>query len=241
MKVTLRTIADATGFSITTVSRALAGYSDVNADTRRQITTTAEHLGYQPNLTARYLRSKKTNTIGLAIPGEDQVSDPYFVMQMPDENELRAYRRMVGSGCGDGVVVARALTQDPPIQFVQKNRLPCIPFRRTAIGDHPYIEVDGAEGMHQLVVHLINFGHQRIALISSPKELAFTLPRCNGYRAAVNEFDKAAKTLRRVCCTFPFHRLQSLSVVNDPAACGGVSALKSNEIHVEKQHMLLKP
>ncbi len=67
MKVTLKTIAEEAGLSVTTVSRALGGYADVNEETRNRIIEIAERLGYQPNLTARHLRSKFTDTIGMEI------------------------------------------------------------------------------------------------------------------------------------------------------------------------------
>jgi LacI family transcriptional regulator len=52
MAVTLKDIAKHTGFSITTISRALAGYSDVSPATRQRVREVADQLGYQPNLVA---------------------------------------------------------------------------------------------------------------------------------------------------------------------------------------------
>ncbi|NDJ74692.1 MAG: LacI family transcriptional regulator, partial [Chloroflexi bacterium] len=124
MKVTLKTIAEESGFSITTVSRALAGYDDVNEQTRQRIIEIATRLGYQPNLPARHLRSKHTHTIGMVILRTAHFSDPFFMellsgvglaaseegydlllsAQMRGEEELSAYRRMVAGGRLDGMV-----------------------------------------------------------------------------------------------------------------------------------------
>lgn len=54
-KATLKSIAQHLNISVTTVSRALSGYNDVNAQTRQQIQEAADLLGYVPNLAARRL------------------------------------------------------------------------------------------------------------------------------------------------------------------------------------------
>jgi LacI family transcriptional regulator len=51
----LKELADELGLSITTVSRALAGYPDVSAATRQRVTTTAESMGYVPSRVGRML------------------------------------------------------------------------------------------------------------------------------------------------------------------------------------------
>ncbi len=207
MKVTLKTIAQEAGLSITTVSRALAGYDDVNEDTRRRIVAIAERLGYQPNLAARHLRSKQTHTIGMVIPLTSYFSDPFFMellsgvgrqaaeygydlllsAQQPGEEELSAYRRMVASSRIDGVVLARVLVDDPRIAFLKEVRHPFVAFGRSNANDYPYIDVDGATGVYRLVGHLIERGHRRIAMILSPRKLAFTATRFEGYQRALHE------------------------------------------------------
>lgn len=52
---TIKDIAKVAGVSVTTVSRALNGYSDVNEKTRRKISEIAKELNYSPNTLARVL------------------------------------------------------------------------------------------------------------------------------------------------------------------------------------------
>lgn len=201
MKVTLKTIAEQAGLSITTVSRALAGYDDVNKDTRQRVLAIAQHLGYQPNLTARHLRSKQTYTIGMVIPLTSYFSDPFFMellsgvgrkaseygydlllsAQQPGEEELSAYRRMVASSRIDGMVVARVGQDDPRIAYLQEAHHPFVAFGRSNAGHYPFIDVDGTAGMRAVVHHLVRLGHTRIALILPPLELAFANARREGY------------------------------------------------------------
>lgn len=67
--------------SIGTVSRALNGRPDVNAETRRRVLEAAEELGYVANQSGRSLRKGSTNVIGLMIEsGKDNAdnSDNFF-------------------------------------------------------------------------------------------------------------------------------------------------------------------
>jgi len=153
------------------------------------------------------LRSKQTHTIGMVIPLTSYFSDPFFMellsgvgrqaaeygydlllsAQQPGEEELSAYRRMVASSRIDGVVLARVLADDPRIAFLKEAHHPFVAFGRSNANDYPYIDVDGATGVYHLVGHLIERGHRRIAMILSPRKLAFTTARFEGYQRALNE------------------------------------------------------
>ena len=56
------------GLSITTVSRALGGYSDVSDKTRERVKKFAKKYNYIPNPYASRLASGKSNTIGFVVP-----------------------------------------------------------------------------------------------------------------------------------------------------------------------------
>ncbi|GAA1957551.1 LacI family DNA-binding transcriptional regulator [Microbacterium deminutum] len=75
MSVTLHDVARAAGVSIKTVSNVINDYPHVRADTRARVHEAIEQLGYQPNLSARSLRSGRTGAIALALP---ELSLSYF-------------------------------------------------------------------------------------------------------------------------------------------------------------------
>lgn len=211
MKIGLKEVAEKTGYSITTVSRALAGYSDVNAQTRQHIVETAQSLGYEPNLVARQLRNQKTQTIGVIVPTNDRsfpndffgqlilgVSsaaarehyDLLISAQIQGEEEMAAYQRIVGGNRVDGMILARTRQHDPRISYLQKKRHPFVVSGRSAPNEpsnYPYIDVDSQAGVHMLVRHFAELGHQRIGLILPPEELAFTEFRLHGYQDGLKE------------------------------------------------------
>ena len=76
---TLKSIAKASGFSVTTVSRALGGYDDVNEHTRQIILEEARRQGYEPHLLARLLQGQRSQTLCLVVPiNAPRFLDPFF-------------------------------------------------------------------------------------------------------------------------------------------------------------------
>lgn len=203
--VKLKDIAKKSGFSITTVSRALAGYDDVNVETRDHIREIAYGMGYQPNSIARQLRSQKTDTIGLIIPaGGESFSDNFFsellmgagqaaaergydllVGAQTSDDPVDAYRRIVGGNRVDGVLLARTVRNDPRIAYLKSLKAPFVVAGRTApdeTSDFPYIDVDSQIGIRWAINHLTGLGHRQIAFLMPPENIAFTAYRLAGYQ-----------------------------------------------------------
>src|SRR5947208_11835685 len=68
--VGIKEIAQALGVSIGTVDRALHSRPGINAMTRAKVLKMAQTMGYQPNLAARFLKSRKQLRIAVLLPVE---------------------------------------------------------------------------------------------------------------------------------------------------------------------------
>jgi LacI family transcriptional regulator len=206
--VTLKDLAAALGLSITTVSRALAGYSDVAESTRQRVLEAAEKMGYVPDVTARRLQKGRTDTIGFVIPTSGpRFSDPYFSELLagigneavrhrfdllvstcaPDTpEEDAAYRHKVEGRLVDGLLVVRTRVKDRRIEYLSRIGFPFVAFGRSDLDvDFPYVDEDGFRGLELVTQHLIDLGHQRIACIAPPQDLMFSVYRCAGLEAAL--------------------------------------------------------
>ncbi|HSM55374.1 MAG TPA: LacI family DNA-binding transcriptional regulator [Candidatus Sulfomarinibacteraceae bacterium] len=212
MPVTLKDIARDVGVSITTVSRALAGYDDVADETRSRVEEAASRLGYSPNLTARRLQKQRTDTLGFIIPTYGaRFSDPFFsefiaglgntaadhhydllVSTHPPESERerKAYEQAVRGGWVDGLLVVRTRVKDSRVQLLCENGFPFVAFGRTDCnGDFPYVDEDSEAGMRMMVDHFAALGHRDIGLIAPPVDLMFGCLRIQGFHRAMTDND----------------------------------------------------
>ncbi|WP_368868532.1 LacI family DNA-binding transcriptional regulator [Staphylococcus haemolyticus] len=92
MSITIKDIATASGFSYSTVSKALRNSVLVNDKTKKIIQTKARELNYIPNAQARSLVSKKSGTIGLIWPSFERAAINALVKEI---NELIKKREHV--------------------------------------------------------------------------------------------------------------------------------------------------
>lgn len=203
MSATLKEIAQRVGRSVTTVSRALAGYTDVSEATREQVKRVALELGYEPNIIAQQLQKRRTDTIALILPTfGPRFSDPFFSeflagvgneaarqgfdllvsTRAPGEEEEAAYLKNIRSGRVDGFVIVRARQQDRRISLLLEHNYPFAAFGRVeGRNDFPLVDEDGESGMRLMVNHLVEQGHTRLACIAAPSNLTFTHYRLTGF------------------------------------------------------------
>ncbi len=71
--MSIKKLAEHLGISKSTVSRALNGYSDVNADTREKVLRAAQEIGYKANPTAKRLASGKSRNVGIILPASSRM------------------------------------------------------------------------------------------------------------------------------------------------------------------------
>lgn len=212
--VTLKDLAKELGLSVTTVSRALAGYSDVAEETRRRVREAAQQMGYVPDVTARRLQKGRTDTIGFVIPTfGPRFSDPYFSELLagignaaarhnfdllvstrpPDTAEERAaYRRMAEARLVDGLLVVRTRVKDWRIAYLSDMAFPFVAFGRSDLdADFPYVDEDGFRGLELIAQHLVDRGHRSVAFISAPEDLMFCAYRRAGLEATLGRYGLA--------------------------------------------------
>lgn len=73
--VTLKQISHISGYSISTVSKALNNRHDINEMTRSKIQKIAATNNYVPNNSARALRNRRTKVVAVIVP---KITDAYF-------------------------------------------------------------------------------------------------------------------------------------------------------------------
>ncbi|WP_374356718.1 substrate-binding domain-containing protein [Chitinimonas sp.] len=202
----LKALAANLQLSMTTVSRALNGYSDVSEKTRQRVVEAARNLGYQPNPVARSLALGRANAVGIVHPLEHgDVADPRFlsvvaglteglaaqhidllIASATEKGELDTYDRLVTGRRVDGFIVARTLRQDERIDYLRQAGVPFLAYGRTAdASGYPWFDFDNAAGSRMAVERLVELGHRRIAYIHASLHYNFAYGRHAGFIEAM--------------------------------------------------------
>lgn len=207
MRITLEEIAKATGFSVPTVSRALTNNDyPVNPATRKRILEAAEAMGYQPNLSARSLRTDRTNTIGIIV--DDLLSPfvPSIVRGIQDYLKPFDYLGLIVNTDFDPTLEKEAISilVNRPVDgiiFVESFHVATSDILEQI--NKPYVFVhrlfgssvknsvvpDDRYGARLAVNHLAALGHRRIAYINGPEGWHSAKRRLAGYKEALDALD----------------------------------------------------
>ena len=206
MKETLSSIAERTGYSITTVSRALSGQAEkyrISERARKEIAEEARRCNYSPNIIARNLRTNRTNTIGLILPS---VANPYFADlssviiseahrngyttivtdSMESEYNQKANIAMLISRRVDGIIAAPCGDNPALLEEINKTNIPVILVDRPFKDSHlPHVTTNNYAGGFDATNYLIRNGHKRIACIQGVKTSVPNRKRVAGYMDAL--------------------------------------------------------
>lgn len=190
-RVTLKELALHLQLSETTVSRVLnesPGSQRIPLPTRERVLVAASQLNYQPNVLARGLRNKRSQTVSVIVP---EISDGYsttvlsgiedallladyfyFVVSHRHRPELlRKYPPLLLSRSVEGIIaVDTPLETDLPIPVVAVSSH----IKRKAVLN---IELDHLLAAHYALDHLRALGHQNIAVIKGQEFSSDTQPR----------------------------------------------------------------
>ncbi len=199
-------MANATGVSIKTVSRAIHGQSEVSEATRERILQVANELGYYPNLAARSLRTSKTYTVGYVIPdvtntffGEVAVAmEKYFsplgisilvaFSHGEEEDEQEALRSLVAKQV-DGIVLATVASPGEHVASEVLDRgTPLVVIDNIVQGQETDLVLqDDVHGAQLLTQHLLDQGYERIACVTGHLSETSGSRRLEGYKQALQE------------------------------------------------------
>ncbi|MDX8532121.1 LacI family DNA-binding transcriptional regulator [Mesorhizobium sp. VK25A] len=210
MASSIHDLARHLNISIGTVSRALNGRADVNADTRQRVLEAARELNYSPNQSGRSLRQGATRSIAFMLqphPGDQQYGEPFFipfltglqarlaesgldlivVMGAPGDYQQERLRRVVETRRADAVVLAWTRREDERIDYLTERGFPFATLGRSRSGgkSYPSLDLDFEKAGSDAVDRLVARGHRRIAAIRPALNLNFGYLFLDGYREAL--------------------------------------------------------
>jgi len=184
--VTMKDVAREAGVALSTVSHFLNQSAPLSEETRQKIKKAIEKLNYRPNLTARNLKKRKTNTIGVFVP---DIANPFYaeiykgvadaarekkynvILYATSYQKDREYDfvRLVTQWQVDGVIVSYSLIDENLWSKLERADIPLVLVDVYPVNNRwPSVVVDSETGIQLAVQYLFNLGHREIAYLSEP-------------------------------------------------------------------------
>lgn len=200
MATTIKDIARKTGFTHSTVSRALNGSSLISEETISIVTKAARDMGYHPSAAARSLKTNQTRALGVVVRNID---DPFFseVLQgVEDIARERGYSIFISSSMNDpnreqsivesmrehrvdGIIICSTSFSASQSRHLQDYDVPIVVVNNQASEDYRFaISHDDVDGSRQITRHLIELGHQHIAYLGNSISGRTNLERLSGFQ-----------------------------------------------------------
>jgi LacI family transcriptional regulator len=205
--VKISDVAKLAGVSSGTVSRVMNGASNVLPETRLKVQAAIAELSYQPNLQARSLRSRRTDTIALAIPEltnyfwttvvrgvqDAAQTSGYYVLICNTLTKSRQNLRYLTSIINrvDGMILSRR-SEWEALVGAEANGISPVGKPIVMVGQShaarwnvSNVYSDSVSGAFRLTEHLIDLGHRQIAVVTGRQSSASASDRVAGYGLAL--------------------------------------------------------
>jgi len=201
---TLKTIAEITGLSPSTVSLSLRDGNRLKKSTNEKVAKAAKQLGYVPNRAGVRLRTGRTNVLALVLSSDESSLDftrslihgigdelratPFHLNVIPEFNPtdpVAAVRYIMENQAADGVILTHTSARDPRVQLLLDEDFPFVSHGRTEFySQHPYHDFPGEKLIELSVDLLIKKGRKNLLLVAIDNGTTY-------YSIAINSFNRA--------------------------------------------------
>lgn len=201
--VTIKDVAAKAGVSTATVSRLLAGKQAASSEVKSRVLRVVKELGYEPNHSARNLRTRERKVIGIVIP---DLENPFFtgitrgveevlrsagyslLIAHSDDSPEREEReiRVLRAEGATGLLLIPSRTDAAYYSAFDWGDLPVVAIDRVPMGWMvDSVKTANAEGARLATEHLLQLGHSRIAILNGPAHYDVAQERMAGFRQAL--------------------------------------------------------
>ncbi|MET3508015.1 LacI family DNA-binding transcriptional regulator [Halalkalibacter oceani] len=206
MKITMKTIAQEAGVSVTTVSHVINGTKKISAEKHKIITDLIKKYNYVPNSMAQSLRNHSTKTAGLVVSSFPdshvtnivngigrRAQEAGYNLLFVNTNENEEYERetihLLHSKMVDGLILSPTSSNLTYLQKLIDKQFPIVFVNRydTLYDQIPRVGANNYQAGFDATTHLIKHGHQEIGLVCGLRKnyITTTEERIKGYKEAL--------------------------------------------------------
>ena len=182
----LADVAERAQVSTATVSRCLNNPEQVVAETRERVMPAVRELGNAPNISARALAARQTNTVGAVIPTMENAVFARGLQAFQEELGRHGKTLLVASSAyspaledeqvralvagGADALFLIGYDRSPDLyDFLEARRVPAlVPWSFSATEWRPAVGFDNRKAMAELARRVVDQGHRHIGCITAP-------------------------------------------------------------------------
>ncbi len=203
---TIHDVASLSGFSVSTVSRAMSGRGSVKKETLEAILKAAKVLNYTPNVLAKGLKEGLSRTIGMIIPdinnpvfpevargAEDMARADGYQMYLCNTGEDLSteyqYLNSLVSRNVDGVLLITASREDFYVDQLTKLGIPIVVLIRKygTQGTVDRVSIDNIDVGYLAGERLLQSGCKNLCILTGDIGLGVYRERIEGFRKALKD------------------------------------------------------
>jgi LacI family transcriptional regulator len=206
---TMRDIARHLNVSVTTVTKALHGHSDISDETKKRVHDAAQELGYVLNFMAAHMRRNNGTLIGLVL---SDISKPFFsdiiygyentlaeagyytllFTSYEDANKEFEHIKQLCSLNIAGIILDLAQGSEKSVPWLRSRGVPFVLTNRyqCAHEDH-YVVADNEQAGYLATRHLLRHKtDEPVLCVNGPEGISPTVRRYAGYCRALREAER---------------------------------------------------
>lgn len=260
-RATIALVAERSGYSVATVSRALHNDASVVPETREHVLRICREVGYQPSIAGRRLSWGNKAVVGLSLGAHDHATGRFVALMH------QALSRQLGkSGWSveligpaqfnddldiGGLILVGLAPNDPRPRSAVCRRIPTVAIGHDLAGF--CVAADDDHGGALAAEHLIGLGRRRLAVLHREPEGGTRVMRVDAFIAAarahglepllIDAESNATPSLQGYRAMLPALRagraFDALFCETDELALGALAALEDNGVRVPDEVALV--
>lgn len=202
---TIKDVAKLAGVAVGTVSRYMNG-AEIKENNRIRIVEAIKTLDFKPNQIARTLKTNKTHTIGVIIPGLSDIYSTTIVKSIEEELYNKGYNIFVCDSMGkaeleiekvnilldkmiDGLIIYPCNEDISYFKNLREKQVPIVTLDTKVKGyECDQVLTDNINATYAVTEWLINNNHKRIAIITGGSRSFTAMERLKGYERAFEDY-----------------------------------------------------
>ncbi|HEY6858533.1 MAG TPA: LacI family DNA-binding transcriptional regulator [Pseudolabrys sp.] len=260
--VTAELLGKRLGLSQSTVSRAFTDAASIHPETRERVIKAAQSLGYQPNILARSLITRRTNIIAVVMAN---LIDPFYPLVLdelaqriqasglqvllfiiPPEKHVDDVLPSLLQYKVDAILITSATVSSRVASVCASQQIPVVLFNRYIPGlKVAAICCDNVAGGRAVAEYLYKTAHVRPAYVGGERDATTNLDRARGFTERLAELGVALHA-HEVGGAFSYDagykaadrlvrkniKPDSIFFASDVMAVGGIDAIRATKLRV---------